>query len=336
MDINVRCPHCKEALAISDHEVDLPVSCPVCRRAFVWGKILEAKEKEKQAKRERLRQIRVNSQARRQQLLEQRKQQIELRAQKAREAAEREAAALREIKWHCAECNKGLCELDFNQQTAFWDNDAKTAYCRTHVPAWLYDRGNSETREREFRGGRRRQTYAPATSPIYGGLINQGRPDYGRTVTRRVLIVVVVGTLVVLVGIAIGGRNRSRDTEKRSYNSSPEPKEEIDWDRCAIGEERRLVFTWGKNGGKNITQVPVMLTPRDYDALIDGIIAKDAIGIEELLDRGFVVNNYTKVLIIGYEETGILSLKPGAIKIRVLEGEYAGMAGWVSREWIQR
>jgi uncharacterized Zn finger protein (UPF0148 family) len=91
MDIKVHCPHCKEALAISDDEIDLPVACPICRKAFCWGKILEAKEKEKQAEAERLRQAEAEKQARRNQLAKQPKQQIGLKAQTPREAAEGEA-----------------------------------------------------------------------------------------------------------------------------------------------------------------------------------------------------------------------------------------------------
>jgi phage FluMu protein Com len=39
MDINIRCPHCHEALVISDEEIDLSLECPSCRKSFVWRSV---------------------------------------------------------------------------------------------------------------------------------------------------------------------------------------------------------------------------------------------------------------------------------------------------------
>ena len=67
-----------------------------------------------------------------------------------------------------------------------------------------------------------------------------------------------------------------------------------------------------------------------FDELISAVVAKDNYGIMELTLAGrvFIVQNNTKVLVIepGFTKT----------KVRILEGENAGMAGWVPYEFVQK
>ena len=90
MDINVRCPHCHEALAISDDEIDLRVDCPVCGKTFVWGEILRAEE-------DRKRQLRAEREAKQQQILEKRKQEQARQLEERGKAREEEYLIKEEI-----------------------------------------------------------------------------------------------------------------------------------------------------------------------------------------------------------------------------------------------
>jgi phage FluMu protein Com/pterin-4a-carbinolamine dehydratase len=217
--MNIRCPHCKEALAISEEEIDLSVACPICRKAFCWGKILEAREKEKEAKRERLRQIQGRSRhsqlggavARRRR--NEVKRQMEIRARTEHEAAQIETAALREIKWHCAECGKGLCQLDFDEQTAFYDNVARKAYCMDHTPAWLFARAE------ERRVGTRRHLPGPLVEEVRSG-------------AGWIVLSIILAAIIIIVGyIAYTEYNKywiKKEAEKALKEYEERAKPELD------------------------------------------------------------------------------------------------------------
>ena len=71
-------------------------------------------------------------------------------------------------------------------------------------------------------------------------------------------------------------------------------------------------------------------TKADFDDLIGTYVANDTMGIGQfLLDgRGVAVENGTRVLVI--------ESKVGARKVRVLEGEQIGEAGWVAMEYVSK
>ncbi len=138
--MDIRCPFCKEALSISQKQVDSTTECPRCKKTFVWGDILRAKERKEQeaieaaAEKKRLRKAK-------------REERKVLQAEKAasakervRESREERKMRMREERWQCEECGRDLCQLDFQRGTGFYDNEVGAAYCEAHAPEWLFAR----------------------------------------------------------------------------------------------------------------------------------------------------------------------------------------------------
>lgn len=48
----IRCPHCREALKITDDEARVPVKCPRCTRAFMWSAVVGRRQEEHRRKAE--------------------------------------------------------------------------------------------------------------------------------------------------------------------------------------------------------------------------------------------------------------------------------------------
>jgi len=67
-----------------------------------------------------------------------------------------------------------------------------------------------------------------------------------------------------------------------------------------------------------------------FDAYSDAAVAKDMIGINELIRSGRLIpiieGTHILVLDIGFFKT----------KVRVLEGRHKGEAGWVPDEWVKK
>jgi hypothetical protein len=92
----------------------------------------------------------------------------------------------------------------------------------------------------------------------------------------------------------------------------------------SIGKEGKLI-----NAGGTIT--PVGVSDAALEEFLKASYAKDTMGRTQLLMSGaiFTVNNGTRVLVIDFGGMGHR-------KIRILEGEMLGRAGYVSDEWIAR
>lgn len=43
--MNIRCPHCEEALWIEQNEVDIELSCPRCEKKFIWAEVLDLRKR---------------------------------------------------------------------------------------------------------------------------------------------------------------------------------------------------------------------------------------------------------------------------------------------------
>jgi len=63
---------------------------------------------------------------------EARRKEKEARLAAQREAAQKEEAALHEIRWQCARCGKGLCQVDIREGRAVQEQDK--FYCAEHLP----------------------------------------------------------------------------------------------------------------------------------------------------------------------------------------------------------
>jgi hypothetical protein len=74
----------------------------------------------------------------------------------------------------------------------------------------------------------------------------------------------------------------------------------------------------------------IALTKNDYKELTKIYLANDTIGIGDFLlsGKGFAVPKGTKVLVT---DTAV-----GARKVRVLEGDNIGKAGWIAMEWVSK
>lgn len=91
----------------------------------------------------------------------------------------------------------------------------------------------------------------------------------------------------------------------------------------SLGEEGRLY-----NEGSDA--IMVVGDEEAFEELINAVAANDYSGFLEstLAGRVFYVRNNTKVLVIDVGRYGT--------KVRILEGENTGMAGWVPDEWVVR
>ena len=99
-------------------------------------------------------------------------------------------------------------------------------------------------------------------------------------------------------------------------NSKPEPKP------SDIGATSTLSFAGDP-------EVLIAVSTYSFDSMSKALIAKDWMGLKQLLDAGLVysVPDGTRVLVIDSEY--------GKRKIRVLEGESTGRDGWVVMEALK-
>jgi hypothetical protein len=95
-------------------------------------------------------------------------------------------------------------------------------------------------------------------------------------------------------------------------------------DKVPIGKEGSLSGTGG-------TLTPVAITEAALDQFLKSYRANDSHGMVQMMATGlvFTVENGTKVLVIDYGERLFLR------KIRILEGEMKGRAGYVPYEWVK-
>lgn len=76
-------------------------------------------------------------------------------------------------------------------------------------------------------------------------------------------------------------------------------------------------------------EVLIAVDEQSYEALGKAFLAEDWLGIQQLLMQNsiFSVPRNTKVLVI---DSGF-----GKRKVRILEGEYSGQAGWITMEFLK-
>ena len=79
--------------------------------------------------------------------------------------------------------------------------------------------------------------------------------------------------------------------------------------------------------------LPVAVSPQAYDELWDALAIEDRYGLQELILSGrvFPVPNNTKILVLN--TGGFQGME--RFKVRILEGDYLGSAGWVPWEWVR-
>lgn len=95
--------------------------------------------------------------------------------------------------------------------------------------------------------------------------------------------------------------------------------------RPSVGSEARLY-------GEGSAPFWVAVDEEAFEELMTAIAAKDNYGITELMLAGrvFIVQNNTRVLVLD-QHAGL-----AATKVRILEGENTGMAGWVPYEFVRK
>lgn len=130
-----------------------------------------------------------------------------------------------------------------------------------------------------------------------------------RQVKRVVFYVFGIALLSVLVCSCCGST---------SDETRPTPTLEIE-----VGSRRRLK-----------EETPICLTKEDLDELRKALAAKDQWGFTDQLMSGrlFFVPQGTEVLIIEWD--GSWNYFTGAVKVRVMEGEFTGQAGWAFESYI--
>ncbi len=85
----------------------------------------------------------------------------------------------------------------------------------------------------------------------------------------------------------------------------------------------------GKLADGNLDKIMVCVDQESFDEMNKALAAKDGVGLGLLMLqlRIFEVPSGTKVKVI---DVGLFKMK-----VRVLEGEQAGIAGWVPDEWVK-
>lgn len=100
---------------------------------------------------------------------------------------------------------------------------------------------------------------------------------------------------------------------------------------CVPSEPTELVSV-GDTAVLSVESEAVLLavTEESFDELVEASVAKDYLGMAELMAIGavFEVPNHTKVLVIDRAF--------GKKKVRILEGDEFGRAGWVPYEFLAR
>lgn len=86
----------------------------------------------------------------------------------------------------------------------------------------------------------------------------------------------------------------------------------------------------GKIGYLRTASMTLAIDKKTHDELLSAVLAQDKIGYDNLVTSGraFIVPNKAKVLVI---DRGLFIRK-----VRILEGEYTGRAGWISYEEIAK
>lgn len=199
------------------------------------------------------------------------------------------------------------------------------------------------------------QTSAPVGIPLQlgsvGGNINEQARQIARTQAQRptvnkVQLVLVVAIVVLLCGFGyvanmVDTSNKAlknastmgpKPTQAPAPAPTPEPapapeqpqqEAEPKGNGGAIGSEARL---YTGSGGS-----PILLGVDEEacNEIIKAYIAKDKYGLRDLWSTGraFAVPNNTRVLVL---DIGWI----GTRRVRILEGESAGMAGWVIKEFV--
>lgn len=129
----------------------------------------------------------------------------------------------------------------------------------------------------------------------------------GRSPSRACLGIILITIVLTMIPVVLCVSSDGK-TATESYPS--------------VGSEARL-YVEGEG--------PIMVAVDEgaYDELIDVVIAKDNIGLMNLMLAGkvFNVQNNTKVLVI--------DIGRFRTKVRILEGENWGMAGWVPYEFVR-
>jgi len=95
----------------------------------------------------------------------------------------------------------------------------------------------------------------------------------------------------------------------------------------SIGQEGRLYV-------EGADHLQVCIDEKTLDEVVHAVAVGDKYGFVELMESGrvFSVPNNTKVLVL--DKGGFLYSEKS--KVRILEGLWAGKAGWVPQEWVTR
>lgn len=79
----------------------------------------------------------------------------------------------------------------------------------------------------------------------------------------------------------------------------------------------------------DVDNVPVFATVEALNKFVDAMAANDKYGYREALVGAYAVSEGTRVQVIG-------SAGLGKRQVRILEGRYAGTAGFVITEWVRK
>ena len=129
----------------------------------------------------------------------------------------------------------------------------------------------------------------------------------------------VIGFIFLIIIIAIsGGDNKSTSTPSQPTSKTP-----------SIGEEGIINFRDDKSDCSGEDKVLLGTTKEAQDKVGKTLLAKDEMGIAELLITGeaFGVAICTKAKVI---DSAV-----GIRQVRILEGENLGKSGWLPYEWIK-
>ena len=129
---------------------------------------------------------------------------------------------------------------------------------------------------------------------------------------------------VIIIGI-IGSLFSGTKTQPTPTQTTTQPVQtttESTPEKVSVGEE----------GYVNVPspKAIIALTESDFNELSKIYLANDMTGVYEFLvsGKGFAVPNGTKVLVI---DSAV-----GSHKVRILEGDSIGQAGWIVMEWISK
>ncbi len=111
-------------------------------------------------------------------------------------------------------------------------------------------------------------------------------------------------------------------------NTAPQPVQAVAETKTVVSDKVSV----GEEGYINTPSPKAMiaLTEAGYKELTKIYIANDTMGIGEFLTsgKGFAVPKGTKVL--------VTDSAVGARKVRILEGDNIGKAGWIAMEWVSK